>query len=463
MANNSPVLVVDDQPSNVKVLQAYLLGAGFNPLAAYSGEEALRLASTENPDVILLDIMMPGMDGFEVTRRLKASPLTQHIPVVLVTSLDGSDNRSKGLDAGAEEFLTKPVNQTELIARVRSLQRLKLLQDELDNRKEISRQLVREKNDQYTSKQIVLIVEDEKSHSMQFCTILDHAGFETVVAKTAKAARKLVTQYMPNLILLDRLLPDCDGLDLLSEWKSQARFHSVPVIIMTAMTDINRKIEGIEYGADDYLIKPINNKELLARIRASLRRGMMQQKLLRDIDRLKADTITDRLTGIRNRQYLDADIEYRFAQVVRNPQRIFSLVMIDIDYFKRINDEYGHLMGDLVLRRVAQCLQETARSADIVTRYGGEEFCVVLPDTNSEEAQNAADRMCRAIAEYDFDTLDGKRVTISLGVSTSLAADNRASDMLARADAALYQAKDGGRNRVVAQGSDQLNLTKKTA
>lgn len=448
MPSRTRVLVVDDEPRNIKLLSAHLNAEGYEVLAASNGEEALQMAGSENPDLILLDIMMPEMDGFEATRRLKVDPLTQHIPVVLVTSLDGSESRVKGLDAGADEFLTKPVNRAELLVRVRALLRMKQMQDELLNRREIASRLNNNGRAGSADHATVLVVEDDLRMGKQISDILRSSGYQTVEAISIAAAREVVAHIMPDLILLDRLLPDGDGLVLLDEWKADAQLSNVPLIIITGISDLNRKIEGIEHGADDYLIKPIENNEMLARIRAGLRRSSAQLALRQDIDRLKMDTVTDRLTGVRNRHYLDADLEHRFSQSRRNPQRAFSLAMLDIDHFKQVNDQYGHMIGDTVLRRVAQLLQQTARTADIVTRYGGEEFCVVMPETESAAAQHAAERLRQTVADHKFDGIGDESVTVSLGVATFSSDDKHDVELLARADAALYQAKAGGRNRV---------------
>ncbi len=181
MPDKARILVVDDEPRNVKLLSAHLTGDGFATLAAYNGEQALHMAAREKPDVILLDIMMPDLDGFEVTRRLKADPYTHHIPVVLVTSLDGSDNRVKGLDAGADEFLTKPINSTELLARVRALQRMKQMQDELRIRKQITQRIIRETSAKESDQQSVLIVEDDEWQSKQISDVLNAKGFQTAL------------------------------------------------------------------------------------------------------------------------------------------------------------------------------------------------------------------------------------------------------------------------------------------
>ncbi len=448
MTEEIRVLVVDDEPRNVKLIGAIVGGAGWRSIEAGDGAQALELARTTAPHVILLDVMMPGLDGFEVTRRLKADPLTRHIPVVLVTSLDGKDNRVKGLDAGADEFLTKPVNRVELMARVRALHRMNQMQAELLTRAQITQKILASGADNPTAGMSILLIEDEHSQALQLATLLREEGMDVILADTATAARTRLAQFVPDLIILDILLPDMNGLDLLDSLKKDERLQDIPVLVTTGLSDLDNKVRGLELGADDYLVKPIDDSELLARIRAAYRRSRAQRQLRQNVDRLLADNVTDRLTGVRNRHYLDADLEYRFALAKRQTERGFAVAMADIDHFKSVNDRFGHLAGDAVLRKVAKFLQEEARSADIVARYGGEEFCLIFPETDAAGARLVAERMRAAIAAQRFDGLGGQPVTVSFGLATCSAVDRTFKDLLKRADEALYQAKGGGRNRV---------------
>ena len=448
MTAKGHVLVVDDEPTNVKLIEAHLKAEGFDFTPAYDGQSALNLAKEKLPDVILLDVMMPDMDGFLVTGKLKEDPATRDIPVVLVTALDGSDNRVRGLNAGADDFLTKPVNRFELLARVRALHQMKLLQDELKNRLAIAKNMVDHHEDDQPKPKSVMIVDDDINLSKQYCKILEGQQFLTCTCLSVKSALEKLASKQPDIILLDRLLPDKDGIDFLEELKSDERYRHIPVIILTAMTDLEPKIEGIERGADDYLVKPIDHTELVARIRAGLRRSETQAELKRDLVTAQVTTVTDRLTQVRNRHYFESDMEYRIAQANRHDDRVFCVLMVDIDHFKHINDDYGHLIGDSVLRTVAQELEKQARTSDIVTRYGGEEFAVVLPETELQEASNVAERMRSHIEALAIDGVK-ESVTASFGISQYQKGDHSYSDIVERADQALYEAKEQGRNQVV--------------
>ena len=445
---DNKVLIVDDEPRNVKLLSAYLKADGFDPIQAYNGEEAIRLAKSENPDVILLDIMMPNMDGFEVTARLKTENNTKLIPIVLVTSLDGANNRTKGLNVGADEFLTKPINRSELIARVRALQRLKKMQEELQNRKQIVSTLSDDDFNNPEHQNTILLIEDDNLLSRQIVTVLSSVEINCSIVHNTASAKEHLKEHYPDLILMDRILPDGDGMDLLAEIKQSDSHRDIPIIIITAITDLELKILGLEKGADDYLIKPIENTELRARVKAGIRRHHAIKNLKRNLEQAQSCTVTDKLTGIRNRYYLDADLNHRIAQVNRSPEKTVSILMIDIDNFKNINDTFGHLIGDKILCLVADQLSFVARAADIVTRYGGEEFCIVLPETNIDEAYAVAERMRENIEQYQFPDINGKKITISAGAAEYSINDKTATTFLTRADDALYRAKSMGRNRV---------------
>jgi two-component system cell cycle response regulator len=222
----------------------------------------------------------------------------------------------------------------------------------------------------------------------------------------------------------------------------------VPVIVITSMTDLDNKVEAIEMGVDDYIVKPVDNAELVARIRATLRRVKAHEKLKSDLERLFQSAVTDSLTQMNNRQFLEADIVNRIASARRHTNRFFSLIITDVDLFKNVNDTFGHVAGDKVLIRFAQILKEASRDCDVVARYGGEEFCIVLPETTVEGAMELAERIRQKVADAVIDDLQGQHITSSFGVAQWVPEDQAFIDLLRRADQALYRAKQGGRNRV---------------
>jgi two-component system cell cycle response regulator len=307
MLTKGLVLVVDDQPSNIKLLTTLLKADGFEVISAGGGVEAIKIAKIRDPDVILLDVMMPDMDGFETTRALKSEPITTSIPVILITALDGAEARIKGLDAGADEFLSKPVNRTELIARVRSLLRLKQVQQQLRNKVDMVDSLGAQVIQlHHSAADTVLLVEDNAKVVKQLSLILGQKGYRIVVATSVEEATTLLNGFVPDLILLDYLLPVRNGGELITALKNNERFADIPVIVITSLDDLQNKVETIDMGVDDYIVKPVDNAELIARIRATLRRYKAHSKLKNDLERLYHSAVTDSLTNLNNRQFLAA-------------------------------------------------------------------------------------------------------------------------------------------------------------
>jgi two-component system, cell cycle response regulator len=305
----SRILVVDDHEDNREIIHARLSSRGFEVETASNGEEALRQVTADPPHLILLDVMMPVMDGYEVSRRIKRDPSLPFIPIILVTARDSTEDKVEGLDAGADDYLTKPINFPELEARVRSMLRIKRLQDELDQK--------------------------------------------------------------------------------------------------------NRELE-------------LANKKL--------------RKL----------SITDGLTGLFNHRHVHELLQEEFERVNRTGEPI-AVAMLDLDRFKQVNDTYGHPTGDVILYETSRILKDTAREIDMIGRYGGEEFLVILPESNEHAAARFAERVRERVAAHLYrDEATEVRMTVSAGVASYPETPAAGPDMLIkRADEALYEAKTGGRNQVV--------------
>jgi len=454
------VLVVDDIPANVRLLEAKLSAEYFDVVTADSGAAALEVIAANAPDIILLDVMMPGMDGFEVCQRIKANPKTMHIPVVMVTALSEPKDRVRGLEAGADDFLTKPVNELALFARVRSLVRLKMMMDEWRLREETCGQFellaaaaAAETDSGGGGK--VLLAESSASSSAKISGTLATQGHETTVATTGAEALALSKQNRFDLIVLSLKVGNDDGLRLVSQMRSQDETRQVPILLVVDEFDTPRLIKGLDIGASDYLVKPIDRNELIARVRTQVRRRRYQDRLRANYERSLSLALTDPLTGVYNRRYLDNHLE-KSLERARETGKAVSVVLFDIDHFKSVNDTHGHDVGDEVLRSVAQRVNGNLRNFDMVSRYGGEEFVIVMPDTPGDIAVMVAERLRDRVAR-DPITVTGSagqlNVTISMGVAAGGSPTDAPEDVLKRADEAMYQAKRAGRNRVVAHQS----------
>ncbi len=447
MPDDGIVLVVDDEKTIVNIMEAYLSKAGYKVMKAYNGEDALRMVSEFNPDIILLDIMMPGINGYEVTRRLKENKITNIIPVILVTGLDSVDDKVKGLDAGADDFITKPVNKIELLARVKSLIKLKRLQEEFAESARLSNasppDIIKDSNFQ---ENIVLIADGNKIAAKHLKDVLDSAGYECIAAGSGEDAFNSLGTKIPDVVLLDTTLPDSDGIELLKRFRENPATEDISIILISNDGGTETKVKGLEKGADDYLVRPVNQTEMLARIKASLRRSRARQRLKLQAEVFFKQSITDSLTGLYNSRYL-ADIMQRQIKLFKRHKRSFSVMMLDIDYFKGINDTFGHVTGDGVLQEFGKVLKENIRGSDIVSRYGGEEFVVLLSNTNIEGAGILAERIRSRVEGYMFPGIGNRKITVSIGIS-EVGSEDDASAIMKKVDDALYMAKKNGRNIV---------------
>lgn len=449
------VLVVDDVELNVKLLAAKLASEYFEVLSANNGATALAMAEAEQPDIILLDVMMPRMDGFEVCSRLKANPLTADIPVVMVTALSDVADRLRGLEVGADDFLTKPVNDIALFARVRSLVRLKRMMDELRLREEVCRQFGTVDRSHgpaadVSSARILLAAEHGVTAARIIDTLTPIAG-SVVHASSCAEVQSLIDDTV-ELVIASLSLADGDTLRLVSQWRANENSRRLPILLMADDSELPRLAKGLDLGANDYLIRPIDRNELLARVRTQIRRKRLEEKLLGNYQRSLSLALTDELTGLYNRRYVFAHLSELLGRITEGSGDT-ALMLVDVDHFKQVNDRHGHPAGDAVLRELAERALRQVRSVDLVGRLGGEEFVVVMPDTNLGGAIVVAERLRAAVAEEPFvlqGTGDKLPVTVSVGIAmTGEGNGDTLESLLKRADNALYAAKNAGRNRTI--------------
>ncbi|MBB3263904.1 two-component system cell cycle response regulator [Azospirillum sp. OGB3] len=451
------VLVVDDVLPNVKLLAAKLTREYFNVITASNGPEALEVVRRESPDIVLLDVMMPGMDGFEVCERIRSDPATMHIPVVMVTALSDGADRVRGLEAGADDFLTKPVNDIALFARVRSLVRLKMMMDEWRLRETTSGQFgVLEPTGTLRSESFegarILVLEDSLLDLAKIAETLQRDHGHVMSAGTCATALERALGDDLDLVVISLTLMNEDGLRLCSQLRSHERTRQVPILLMVDEGDLNRVAKGLELGANDYVVKPIDRNELLARARTQIRRKRYQERLRANYEQSLSMALTDSLTGVFNRRYINAHLPRLLERAIDNHKPV-AILLFDIDHFKVVNDSYGHTVGDEVLKEVSSRASRNLRTFDLVARLGGEEFVVILPDTDAEAALTVAERLRTRIADTLFKvTADVGEipVTVSIGVAVGGRLGDTAEGLIRRADEALYEAKRAGRNRSIA-------------
>jgi two-component system cell cycle response regulator len=299
---------------------------------------------------------------------------------------------------------------------------------------------------------MIAIVDDDPAIRRLVRLFLKRAGYETLECTTGDEARQSLWSSQWDLLILDRRLPDMDGAQLAQELKSNPDFRTRYIIMLTGESDQEDKVEGLELGADDYITKPFQYPELLARIRAGKRIVDLQKELVETNRRLELLSITDGLTKLNNHRYFQDELARAFEESQRY-QRPLSLAMIDIDFFKKINDTYGHAVGDDVLKITASLFRNSARSTDVVARYGGEEFVVMMPETTLDDAIAFAEKIRTLIETSALETQAGTlNATVSIGVaSVPLSRIHSAKELIIASDKALYRAKKAGRNQVQAE------------
>jgi two-component system cell cycle response regulator len=365
----------------------------------------------------------------------------------------------KGLDSGADDFLTKPVDDKALLARVRSLVRLKAVTDELRMRAMTSKDygfgdpLAAATSETGTNGRVLIV--DDRISSTERLTAALKSQQQVAVETNPHHAIIRATEENYDCVIVSLDLNDFDALRLCSHLRSLERTRNVAVLMIAEPEDKARILRGLEIGAHDFLVRPVDRSELVARVRTQVRRKRFSEKLRDSVQASMELAVTDSLTGLHNRRYLDSHMTTMFDESALRA-RSLSVLVLDIDKFKGINDTYGHDAGDEVLREFANRVKANTRSFDVVARFGGEEVVVIVPDTHLQGAMAIAERIREEVEAKPFMIQNGRKaihVTVSIGVAGRRAGDPSAQEMLKRADMALYQAKQEGRNRVIPEAA----------
>jgi diguanylate cyclase (GGDEF)-like protein len=457
------VLIVEDDPRGARLLAAHLQSAGYRATVAHSADEAHTAVESALPDLILCDVCLPGTDGIELTRALRSSERTASVPIALITSSDDSKILARGLEAGADDFLSKPVNALELRTRVRSLLRSKLLADELRARGQGALPPADERPTAAPAhdlppaneKPLAIVVEDSAQDRRLLEAYLKEFGFSTQPAESAAAGLRLARERGPDMVVLDLLLPDRSGYEFIASLKSDPQSSRVPILVVSAMSEVQDRVKALEAGADDFIVKGFERLEFEARSRRLLRLKRSLDQLNTRCDQALRQAVTDSLTGLYTHGFMRETLESQL-QCAERYGTPYSAIFSDIDHFKQVNDRFGHAAGDAVLRAVAQALRGLMRQSDTLVRYGGEEFVALLPHTDGDEALVLAERMRTTVAALRV-AVDGAppiEVTMSLGVASFPADATNGEALVQRGDAAMYLAKQSGRNRTVVCGAN---------
>jgi len=440
------LMVVDDDPANARFLEAALSAEYYEVKTICEAGQTLSQAAAWQPDVILLDVMMPRVNGYELCEQLKSEDSTRHIPVVMVTGLKDPADRRKGLAAGADEFLTKPIEHEILLARLRGIIRLKRVLDEWRARYVTMAALgLGGARDATVPDGRALIVDDLLIRARRLQVLLESAGIATTLAANDTQACEAAEDENFDLVILSLSLLSCDPLRLIAKFQSSALTRDTPLLMTAEREQTASVIAGLNLGAADCVALPLDEGECLLRVNHLIRRKRHQEALRDDVSQALALAVIDPLTKLYNRRYMMTHLERLCGD--RAGAR-FAVLMIDVDHFKKINDQFGHGIGDKVLEETGKLLYGILRKSDLISRFGGEEFLTIISGLSDERrALAVAEKLRLAIAELRI--LPELRLSVSIGVAIrELGAEMTAADLIERADKAMYHAKRKGRNVV---------------
>lgn len=453
------VLIVDDIDFNVKLLDTKLKQEYYQVYNAFNGKEAVEKAKSLQPDIILMDVMMPGIDGLEATKIIKADPATSHIPIIMVTALHAQEDKVKGLEAGAEDFLTKPIDDHALLTRLKSLVRLKVMTDELRLRDKTGKEFGIVKESMERRNRIegaqVLLIDDDPLQTEKIKDKLQTQKINVDVSTDFNAIMDVAIKKDYSLVIISTLLVSDDGLRICSMLRNNETLRFLPILIIVDENDRKMLDRGLEMGVTDYLISPTDPNELMARCITQIKRKNYQDELKENYLSSITQSITDGLTGLNNRRYFDIHARNILEQAQASGKPL-TLLMTDVDHFKNVNDTYGHPSGDAILKQMAALLMKALRITDLCARYGGEEFVIILPNTEVNSARMVAERIRMMIEMSSFKIpVPPSEIsrTCSIGIS-DLRPGDTLEELLHRADQCLYRAKEKGRNIVVSDFLD---------
>ena len=439
------VLVVEDHPINQQVVQSQLEHMGLQVILANNGAEGVEKARNEAFDLVLMDIQMPVMDGYQATREIRQ--FNKDLPIIALTAAALVEDRNKALAAGMNDHLGKPFSGPQLFEHLKPWLKTQTVQTDHNT---ALPQLQPELADTpqrpvLPQKRSLLIVDDQPANIKVLASLLKDDYIIQVANKGQKALEIARSSNPPDLILLDILMPEMDGYAVCRELKNNPATSRIPVIFISALDEASDETKGLDLGAVDYISKPFHPDIVKSRIR-----NHMSLKVKTDL--LENMSHVDGLTQVANRRHFDATLNHELKRHARTGKPL-GLVMLDIDYFKPFNDHYGHGKGDECLIRVAAALQQVIhRPGDLFARYGGEEFVVILPETDASGVEKIAEAMRAAVEALEFEheySQVAEHVTVSLGAVAQTLTDETPESLLKKADTALYAAKKQGRNRVV--------------
>jgi two-component system cell cycle response regulator len=452
------VLIVDDVATNRIVMKVKLAAAGYYPMLAADGAACIAIALRDQPDLILLDLMLPDMSGLDVLARLRAEPSLRHVPVVMFSASQDQTARAAAFRAGADEFLSKPIDDQTLLARIRSFMRSRELFEGFSGHHDSFAMLgFAEAQPDFQPPGVIALVTSRPDAALKIRRNMAQYLNDRVLVLTAEdaMANDFDQGRCPDVFLIEA---DCTGpgggLRLMSELRSRSTTRHAAFCILSGPNSATGAAVAFDLGAADLVTEAIAAEEIamrLSRLLARKREADVLRASMQDGLRL---AVIDPLTGLHNRRYGLAQLS-AISDAAQRSGRGFAVLVLDLDRFKSVNDRWGHAAGDAVLIEVANRLNQNLRAGDLLARMGGEEFLIALPETNLADARTIAERLCRAIelTPVRLSETNVLNITISIGLAISgdvadLSRKDSLLEIIECADHALLHAKAAGRNQV---------------
>ena len=417
LTRKKKILIVDDDRRNVKLLAARLPMNNFESIFAYEGKSAIKAAQTESPDLILLDVLMPEMDGYEVTRRLKNNPDTRDIPVILVTSLNGPEEKTKGLKAGADEFLSKPIHYAELLTRVRSLIRLKDYQErkpqtamfqESSMESIIPAEMTAKEE---TVPSILLIEADEKDGRLiQDC--LNGQKCKTNWVRGWKEAISLLSQVKKDLMILSLPLPGAEGWEFCKRLKGLETTKSMKIMVLAGRRDPDNSVTSKDFGVDDFMIKPVDTEEFRTRLKVLLKMKPEADRLIGRPQTSVCESIIDRWSGLYDRSYFSYQLDLETKRSLRR-KYCLTLIMIHVGLCAMDDGKYGRLTMGEIMKQYGKLVKGCILDEDLATYFRDGVFTLALPYLERDSAVNIAKRIQKAIISQNVFAQESASFTCS--------------------------------------------------
>lgn len=456
------ILIVDDSPTDAMIMQAKLEAEYYDTMVVSNAEEAIKVVENNRPDLIMLDVLMPGMTGFDLCKKLKSSSDTFYLPIICVTSITDKEEQIMGLDAGADDIVSKPIDDVALFARVNSLLRLKMMAEQWIIRETAlqDKTVLPTHLDAYFGKQCkfshIMVVADTDEELIKLKTPLKDRRYKVIYTKSIADAESFAEYKNLDLFVVSLSIGKEEALRFSTKLKTHERNKNTPILIVGEDKDHHKQafVKALEIGCNDYLVYPLNEHEYLARAYTQLKKNKYQQQLEKNYQKSLSLASVDDLTGVANRRFLYSYLENIVEEMKEKDQKL-SVLMMDVDKFKTINDTYGHLVGDEVLIEFSKRLKNQFRDFDLISRYGGDEFIAVIPYVGEILATEIAERVRKSISDTPFKVSIAPYeidVKISIGLSITDDFSKTAEEIIESADKSLYEAKRTGRDKVCIAG-----------